>query len=99
MSVRSFQYDVRTISGISRAEGHCGGWLKQNPIPTSQSLVGRSFEMRKNVQEAMREIIKSHPDTLYGKFTASCNDMPARDMAPADITSQVFGAAGRLLTD
>lgn len=64
----------------------CGGWLKQNPIPSDQSAYGRGTELRERNRLVLRDILekaaverpgRSVVDQKIGDFYAACMDEAA----------------------
>src|SRR5947209_5804232 len=64
-------------------EFSCGGWLKQNPVPSDQSSYGRDTELTERNRLILRDILekasvndakRSAADQKIGDFYSSCMD-------------------------
>src|SRR5579859_3728663 len=64
----------------------CGGWLKQNPVPSDQSSYGRDTELAERNRIILRDILekasandpkRSVVDQKIGDFYSSCMDEAA----------------------
>jgi putative endopeptidase len=76
----------------------CGGWMKNNPIPSDQSIWGRFNELAERNREALRGILESaakatHRDAneqKIGDYYSTCMDEAALEQKGAGVLKPEF---------